>query len=169
MKKKIIFLNKIKNIKSISDFLLKINHFVNLLLTFPKGGFARYTVDLFMKNISSKFPSKIKVLDVGAGNKPYENLFTDCTYESCEHETIHKETNVSNDDHTFSYPNGDFLEEYFNQDGTHDPLCGRFFHGYDAPTDPKGRTGWWKFQLKVIDRCNSNAVVSKSDVLLVDW
>jgi len=101
MKKKIAFLNKIKNIKSIPDFLLKINHFVNLLLTFPKGGYARYTVDLFMKNISTKFPSKIKVLDVGAGNKPYENLFTDCTYESCEHEIIHKETNVSNDDHTF--------------------------------------------------------------------
>ena len=50
MKKKIAFLNKIKNIKSIPDFLLKVNHFVNLLLTFPKGGYARYTVDLFMKN-----------------------------------------------------------------------------------------------------------------------
>ena len=58
MIKKIIFSNKIKNIKSISELLLKIKHFINLLLTFPKGGFARYTVDLFMKNISSKFTSK---------------------------------------------------------------------------------------------------------------
>jgi SAM-dependent methyltransferase len=100
MKKKIFFSDKIKNIKTLSDLFLKIKQLINLLLTFPRGGFARHTVDLFMKNISLKY-NNIKMLDVGAGNKPYKNLFKNCLYESCEHETIHKETNISEDDHTF--------------------------------------------------------------------
>jgi len=101
MKKEIFFLDKIKNIKTLPDLFLKIKQLINLLLTFPKGGFARHTVDLFMINVSKKYNNKIKVLDVGAGNKPYEKLFKDCLYESCEHEVIHKETNISKDNHTF--------------------------------------------------------------------
>ena len=70
------------------SFFIKIIQKINWLLLFPRGGFTRYPVDLFMKKIASETPSKIKVLDVGAGHKPYENLFKHCSYESCDHKTV---------------------------------------------------------------------------------
>ena len=101
--KKISFINKIRNIKTIDELFYKITQKINLLLTFPKGGFTRYPVDVFMKKISStKISNNIKVLDVGAGNKPYKNLFNNCLYESCDHDVISKKLNINDDDkHTF--------------------------------------------------------------------
>ena len=79
--KKISFINKMRNINTLDELFYKITQKINLLLTFPKGGFTRYPVDVFMKKISStKVSNNIKVLDVGAGNKPYKNLFNNCLY-----------------------------------------------------------------------------------------
>ena len=51
--KKISFINKIRNINTLDELFYKITQKINLLLTFPKGGFTRYPVDVFMKKISS--------------------------------------------------------------------------------------------------------------------
>ena len=70
------------------SFFIKIIQKINWLLLFPRGGFTRYPVDLFMKKVALETPNKIKVLDIGAGHKPYENLFKHCFYESCDHKTV---------------------------------------------------------------------------------
>jgi len=80
----------------------KLREYINFLLTFPKGGFTRYQIDVFMKKASAENSKNIKLLDVGAGHKPYKKLFKDSFYESCEHETIYKEVNLKNSDkHSF--------------------------------------------------------------------
>ena len=70
------------------SFFIKIIQKINWLLLFPRGGFTRYPVDLFMKKVALETPNKIKVLDIGAGHKPYESLFKHCFYESCDHKTV---------------------------------------------------------------------------------
>ena len=80
----------------------KIAQSLNWLLLFPKGGFTRYHVDIFMKKIASQTPNKLKVLDIGAGHKPYEKLFKHCLYESCDHATVLKEIR-ENEQHQHSF------------------------------------------------------------------
>jgi len=55
-----------------------------------------------MKEVSNSVTHKIKLLDVGAGHKPYKKLFKESFYESCEHEIIYKEVNLKGrDEHSF--------------------------------------------------------------------
>ena len=58
---------------------------------------------------------------------------------------------------------------YIGSDGE-DMLCGTKFEGTDQPVDGSGKkTGWWKFQLVVVDRCNGNEIVATSDELILQW
>ena len=99
---KISFIEKIKKTKSPIDLFFKITQRINSMLIFPNGGFTRYPIDIFMKKISHDIFSEMKVLDVGAGDKPYQKLFKGCSYESCDHEIISKETSTGkNTDHSF--------------------------------------------------------------------
>ena len=48
-------------------------------------------------------------------------------------------------------------------------LCGTKFSGSDHPVGLGSRTGWWKFQLVVVDVCNGDKEVTKSEVLTLNW
>jgi RHS repeat-associated protein len=61
------------------------------------------------------------------------------------------------------------LDEYLNANGTANSTCGTEYHGYDRPFSKADLKGWWKFLLTVVDTCNGNATVARSDILLLDW
>ncbi len=58
---------------------------------------------------------------------------------------------------------------YFDENDEGDVKCGRRYFGRDTPGGAPSRTGWWKFQLKVIDRCDKDKVVATSTELTVDF
>ena len=64
-------------------------------------------------------------------------------------------------------------DQYGNGQGAPDNKCGSTYSGHDAPIDTSGRkTGWWKFQLKVINTCSKdgqNKEVATSDELTIQW
>jgi len=93
---------KIGNVNSFRDFFLKLLNYISRILTFPKNGFNRYHIDKFMKKQSSHLKKGTKILDVGAGAKPYKTLFFNCEYESCDNENILKEIDYKGKfDHDF--------------------------------------------------------------------
>ena len=67
-----------------------------------------------IKAFAESIPSGAKILDAGAGLKPYQSLFSHCDYESCDFADC---------------------EEFFSNldDGTRDDLRGR--HNYICPID----------------------------------
>lgn len=60
----------------------------NNFLRFPKNGFTRKHVDDFMYLNFKYIKENSKVLDIGAGYKPYAKYFQNCLYESCDHADV---------------------------------------------------------------------------------
>ncbi len=52
---------------------------------------------------------------------------------------------------------------------TRDMANGDTYCGRDAPSGPASDVGQYQFQLKVIDRCNADAVKASSSVITVVW
>jgi len=86
---------------------------------FPRRGFSRHGVDIFMKKVSHEVRPGNLVLDAGAGNQPYRELFAHTEYESCDYlpvlSEIHKSDYVSQ---TFYCD----LEEIPKADNTYDVI-----------------------------------------------
>lgn len=83
--------------------LLKSPH--NRLFIYPKRGFTRYGTDKFINYVSTETHESDRILDAGAGNKPYYHLFKHVLlYESCDSESVLNETGDLEGeivDHTF--------------------------------------------------------------------
>jgi SAM-dependent methyltransferase len=71
-------------------------------IIYPKNGFPRHGVDVFMERISHEVEQGALLLDAGAGGKPYKELFLHTRYESCDYQPIFSEIDVAgNISHTF--------------------------------------------------------------------
>ena len=68
-------------------------------ISYPRNGFSRHGVDIFVEKISREVEPGALVLDAGAGNQPYRELFAHTEYESCDYlpvlSEIHKSEYVS--------------------------------------------------------------------------
>ena len=126
-------LKKIKNLKSTEDFFIKIFGKFDNLLIYPKNGFTRMHVDKFMElNFLHRNTSKLKILDVGAGEKPYKKYFTNSQYESCDSKEALEEINLSkNQEHTFYC---DITKKIPREDETYDIIiCSEVFEHINEP------------------------------------
>lgn len=81
---------------------MRIINLINYLLRYPKMGFTRKHVDDFMYSNFKNVKKNSKILDIGAGYKPYEKLFKNCYYESCDFDDVLREIGDENKyKHTF--------------------------------------------------------------------
>jgi len=91
---------RIKNITIDKIYNLIANH----ILVYPKNGFTRFGTDKFIKYVATQTKNNDHILDAGAGNKPYYNLFKHSLYESCDSEQVLDQTGSLGGvkvDHTF--------------------------------------------------------------------
>jgi RHS repeat-associated protein len=99
-----------------------------------------------------------------AGFRPAANYSADTWYEDRD-----------SDDKRYGNRTGSHSEEvsnnkYVNADGTDNLLCGVKYMGSDQPEDGSGaKTGWWKFELKVIDVCNEDKQVGATAAITLEW
>ena len=88
-------------------------------ISYPRNGFSRHGVDIFVEKISREVEPGALVLDAGAGNQPYRKFFAHTEYESCDYlpvlSEIHKSGHVPQ---TFYCD----LEEIPKADNTYDVI-----------------------------------------------
>ena len=128
-----MLIQKIRNVKSIEDFFYKLFWKIDYLLMFPKRGFTRMHTDNFMKiHFENKVTVGLKILDVGAGNKPYQNYFKDAVYESCDSKEALFDIHKNNDQkHTFYC---DITKEIPRADNYYDIIiCNEVFEHINEP------------------------------------
>ena len=128
-----ITLKKIKN-KSIYDIFNFISYKIDNFLIYPKKGFTRNHVDNFMYKNFINIKSNLKVLDVGAGNKPYQKYFNNCKYDTCESSEVLNQIGFKgNMDHTFYC---DITKSIPRDDNFYDIIiCNEVFEHISEPSD----------------------------------
>ena len=128
-----INLKKIKN-KSIFDIFNFISYKIDFFLTYPKKGFTRNHVDNFMFKNFSKIKSDLKVLDVGAGNKPYQKYFNKCHYDTCESSEVLSQIGyIGRMNHSFYC---DITKSIPRNDNYYDiVICNEVFEHISEPSD----------------------------------
>jgi len=90
------FLNKIRG-HIYSEGLTKLLYRLSLRIDYPRRGFPRYGIDVFMEKMSHEVEQGAFLLDAGAGNQQYKKLFAHAEYESCDYQPIFSEIRKSDD------------------------------------------------------------------------
>ena len=124
---------KIKDIKRTEELFIKFFSKIESFFNYPKYGFMRNQVNKFMElNFSYKKTKGLKVLDVGAGDKPYKKYFNNANYESCDSKEALEEINLSkNQEHTFYC---DITKNIPRNDETYDiVVCNQVFEHINEP------------------------------------
>ena len=92
---------------------------VSSRIDYPRRGFSRHGVDIFMEKMSHEIEPGALLLDAGAGNQPYKKLFARTEYESCDYQPIFSEIHKSEHVSQTFYCD---LEEIPRADNTYDVI-----------------------------------------------
>lgn len=113
-----IFFSKIRR-RIYSEGLTTFLYRMSFRIDYPRRGFPRHGVDVFMEKMSHEVEQGDLILDAGAGNQPYRKLFAHTEYESCDYLPVLSEI------HKTDYVSQSFycdLEEIPKADNTYDVI-----------------------------------------------
>ena len=92
------------------------------------------------------------------GFQPPENFSAETFYEDNDGSGGH-----------YGHRDANGIGEYTDDSGNADIKCGSKYSSRDSLRAASTRTGFWEFQLIVIDRCDGDREVAQSPILTVAW